>query len=75
MSHEVALARWEEMPRNNEKLLVRAMLGNTNGGKADRWKQRNGRARHYAPMAEVMRGGRGLERCGADDGISTSWVR
>lgn len=32
LSHEVALARWEAMPRNDEKLLVRAMLGNTNGG-------------------------------------------
>lgn len=38
MSHKVALARWEEMPRNNEKLLVRAMLGNTNGGMADRYR-------------------------------------
>lgn len=38
LSHKVALARWEEMPRNNEKLLVRAMLGNTNGGMADRYR-------------------------------------
>lgn len=34
-----------------------------------------GGARHDAPMAEVMRGGRGLERCGADDGISTSCAK